>query len=380
LTRYTFRKKRMLALAAAADAAGRFLLRGRPVRKTPISPKKILLIRLDHLGDLLPATALPQLLKENFPGAQVHFVTNEAGEALLRNNPYVDRVWPFEPGWFVRGKRKAFGMKYGALVRALRREKIDLAFSLRGDVRENWFLRRAGVHHAIGFGITGGGFLLDREAVYVKDVHESQHTLDLLRYAGVNASELEPRIYFSEEEEEKFKRDMRSWGMEPGRWIGFQADAGTEAKEWPLENLDALIAGCENWGSGARIVFVGSDPFRARWLEKRLGEHKNRITLMGKTDLRQLFYVLKSVRSFVGPDSGPAHIAASFGHPTLFLYSGTNVVDQWRPMAENARLLRYPVPCSPCHLTVCPVKGHPCMSQIKPHDVLLWLKEHAHAG
>ena len=91
--------------------------------------------------------------------------------------------------------------------------------------------------------------------------------------------------------------------------------------------------------------------------------------------MRDLCLLMKRFRVFIGPDSGPTHIAASLGVPSLFLYSGTNVFEQWKPLSEAAVILRHSVPCSPCHLEVCNVQGHPCMSEIKPEAVLKALEE-----
>ena len=100
--------------------------------------------------------------------------------------------------------------------------------------------------------------------------------------------------------------------------------------------------------------------------------------LIGRTSLRELLFLIRRSRLFIGPDSGPTHVAASYGIPTLFLYSGTNVFEQWRSLEENAEFLRHSVPCSPCHLTRCPVQGHPCMTGIEPSAILLWIKERSH--
>jgi ADP-heptose:LPS heptosyltransferase len=199
-----------------------------------------------------------------------------------------------------------------------------------------------------------------------------------LAFAGVNVrQDLVPKIYFSQEEERAFPERLRQWGVEGDGWIGVQADAGTEAKEWPLDNLDGFLRICEADESSSRFVFVGADLRRAQWLEGRLARNpsERRVSLVGKTDLRLLFYLIRSLRAFVGPDSGPTHVAAAFGRPTLFLASGTNVFEQWKPAADNAEFLRNPVPCAPCQLRRCPVNGHPCMSGIQPEQVAAWLKE-----
>ena len=97
------------------------------------------------------------------------------------------------------------------------------------------------------------------------------------------------------------------------------------------------------------------------------------ISLTGELSLRELFTLMRKMRAFIGPDSGPTHIAASLGIPTLLLYSGTNEFDQWKSLSPSASFLRTDVYCAPCHRTVCPIKGHLCMAWIEPQKVLQWL-------
>jgi len=375
---YVFRKKRYAVMAAILDGVGNTLLR--PPRRTSlekIAPKKILIVRLDHLGDILQATALPQVLKENFPDAEVHFLTNGTGEMLLRGNPYVDRVWVSNPSWYKRSHSKSLqGPKLSETVHQLRGEHFELALAPRGDLRENHLLWRTRTKIRVGYGITGGGFFLTHLVPYAHGAHESRHTLDLLHALGIRPVPLKPKLYWPPDEEEILRRRLKDKGFFGDGWVGMQVGAGTAAKEWPLENLEKLLKTLDVRMPGVKIVFLGDQDERARRLDNALRPFSGKgwLNLVGRTGLRELFYLLKSLRCFIGPDSGPAHVAASYAVPTLFLFSGTNVFDEWRSTAESAHFLRHDVPCSPCRLTECPVEGHPCMSGIEARDAAAWLE------
>lgn len=378
--RYVFRKKRYCLGASALDAVGSAVFRRRAA-PVPAEPGKILLVRLDHLGDVLQATGIPQTLKEHFPAAEILFLTSESGAALLANNPYVDEVIRYEAAWFDRGRDGArSGPGFLKIVSELRRREIDLGLSLRGDARENLLLAAGGVRYKIGYGITGAGFLLDKELHYRRQAHEGQHSLDILRALGVRRDYLLPSLFFSQEEQARIDRLISEAGDR--LLVGVQLDAGSEAKRWPEANRDAFLDTVFTELPLARFVFFGRDTGIRDWLEERLRKHglSSAENLMGKTSVRELIVRLKACRLFVGPDSGPSHLAAALDIPTLVLYSGTNVFQRWRPLAENADILRSPVPCSPCHLTVCPVQGHPCMSDIRPEKVVRWLKERDHVS
>lgn len=375
---YVFRKKSYAVMAAILDGVGNVFFRPpRHASLQKIAPKKILIVRLDHLGDVLQATALPQVLKENFSNAQIHFLTNRTGEELLKGNPYASRVWVWNPSWYKRSRTRSVGPKLSETIRQLRGERFDLALAPRGDLRENHLLWRIKAKIRVGYGITGGGFFLTHLVPYARGAHESRHTLDLLLPLGIHPVPLKPKLYWLPEEEEVLRNRLKEKGFFGDGWVGIQVGAGTAAKEWPLENLEKLLKTLDVRMRGAKIVFLGDQDERARSLDSALRPFSGKgwLNLVGRTDLRELFYLLKSLRCFIGPDSGPAHVAAACAVPTLFLFSGTNVFQEWRSTAENAHFLRHEVPCSPCRLTECPVEGHPCMSGIADSDVAVWLEE-----
>jgi ADP-heptose:LPS heptosyltransferase len=79
--------------------------------------------------------------------------------------------------------------------------------------------------------------------------------------------------------------------------------------------------------------------------------------------------LLERADLFVGADSGPSHLAACAGIPSVVLFSGTNRSAQWRPWSRRSLILKHPVPCRPCHQKSCPLAGHPCMSGLEPDRV-----------
>ena len=374
---YVFRKKSAAFLASVVDAIGHFIFRRRD--QTLPKPDSILIVRLDHLGDILGCTGIPQSLKGSYPSARIIFLTSSSGKALLENNPYVDEVLVYDAPWFRRLPAGQAGPGSGRgknsfwqTVAELKKRNISLGLSLRGDARENLMLFLAGVRFRIGYGITGLGFLLHRELSYRPKLPESQHSLDVLRALGIRRELLPPSLFLSDEENTEVKQRLSEAAGR--KVVGIQFDAGSPAKTWPEANRAAFLKEATNKFPEAQFLFLGSDPSMAGWLNKKLNGGSS-VNLVGKTTIRELLVCLKSCHYFIGPDSGPAHMASALEVPTLFLYSGTNLFEKWRPEAENADFLRNPVDCSPCHLTVCNVEGHPCMTGIKPERVVRWLGE-----
>jgi len=380
LIKYLFRKKVYRGLAAALDVVGygfTRLFRRPEASAVSLENKTILLIRLDHLGDVLAATGIPQVLKEYCPKSRVIFLVSSWAAPLLENNPFVDELVIYDAPWF--SKRRYAGGKAGLgyfqLIRVLRSKRIDIGLGLRGDLRENFLMACSGIKTRIGYGVTGGGFLLNREADYRHGIHETQHALDLLKTLNLEVKTLVPRIYFSEKETARFDSRLASLELsDQGRWVGFQVGAGSEAKEWPRENVRAFFDAFATRFKNRRVVLVGSDEAKAKEIVMAHPQ-LSFVNFAGQTSLRELCLLMKKFECFIGHDSGPTHLAAVLGIRTIFLYSGTNSFEQWKPLAEEAVVLRRPVPCSPCGFSVCNVPGHPCLSQISPEEVIRALEK-----
>ncbi len=375
--KYVFKKRRYLFLARLFDGAGALL--GYPARwgkrlgavRESAEPKRLLLIRLDHLGDVLNASGLPKLIKEHYPRTEVLFLTSTGGAALLKNDPFIDEILTCDTRWFSRrGKGRCSFAGFMRLAASLRKRGIDTAVGLRGDVRENIFMQNARIKRRIGFGVTGGGFLLTDEAAYRRGAHPVEQMRSLLKLLGITAAPPAPRLTFTDDEREAVSKRLLELGLRTGeKLVGFQIDAGSSAKEWKEEHIVRFVQLFRTHFPQYRLALIGTDAIKARRLQS---DHT--LNLAGKLSVREMCLVMERFAAFVGADSGPTHIASTLGCPAIFLYSGTNRLDEWRPLAEDAVVLHHPVDCSPCELTVCPVSGHPCMTGIQPESVIAALE------
>src|SRR4030042_957324 len=150
-------------------------------RRAPGNIGHILLIRMDHIGDVICSTPIPQNLKEHYRGAKITFLVSTAAKGAVMNNPYVDEVICYDPPWFDRDKKRIFGLRrFLVLSRELKRHNYDLGFDLRGDFRHILLMVLANVKFRVGYGITGGGFLLNRKAAYRKNVPTVERSLDCI--------------------------------------------------------------------------------------------------------------------------------------------------------------------------------------------------------
>jgi len=140
----------------------------------------------------------------------------------------------------------------------------------------------------------------------------------------------------------------------------------SRAKRWPAERYAALADRFID-EFDADVLLIGSAAEEGVSLEVSGRMHNKPVMLTGKTELSQLVAVLSLVDLLVTNDTGPAHIAAGLGRPTLVIFGPTNPLTT-RPFSPVAEIVRSAPDCAPCMLRDCPI-DHRCMIAIEPDHV-----------
>ena len=357
--KYVYKKKILILFALIFDFLGTVI--SWPFRRfnPPSLPEKvsrILLVRMDHIGDIIISTAVLKPLREAYPDGRIDFAVPSWGKGLINDNPYVSGVVEFDPVWFDR-KRSAglFSQIKGVidLVGIIKKGKYDAVIDLRGDLRHIFSSLMAGVKCRISYGITGGGFLLSHEVPYREGVHEIEHNMDLVRVLGASSEKAEISLLTSGEAEKRSREVLLESNIS-APYAVFHVAPGHATKIWEKRNFSRTIdyiAGEKN----TTAVLVGSKKDGKIINDIVSAAEKKAYDLSGKTDLKALTGVLKGASLFVGVDSAPAHIAAAFGVPTVVLFSGVNDPGQWAPKGENVKI-------------VCPGRGKD-LSVVSPERV-----------
>jgi heptosyltransferase-2 len=428
--KYRYSKLRWRLLVHALDFWGLFAISLFRVvwraRKVEV-PRRVLVVQLDHLGDAVLSTPLIAELRAAYPEAVIDVLASPSNHEVFEADRHVNNVRVAERTWFERcPDRWGLLTAVWKLGWSLREANYDLGIDVRGDVLTVFVLALAGIPRRLGWSMGGGAFLLTDVAPWAPGRHEVQSRLALLDRLGFERVENsrvdvhvcdDDRISVARRLAEAWPRrssrrsgvfvtagaghkaiaqreslpprktssrlsDMPDW-LHANRFsedpplVAVHLGAGNAAKRWPVASWKVLIE--RFLEDGWRVVVVGGsdDVLLAGELEKsdRLRDWTGSLTVTQTTAL------LERADLFIGSDSGPAHLAASAGTLSVILFSGTNQPKQWRPWSRHALVLRHRVPCQPCHQKVCPLAGHPCMTELSPDRVyrgarLLWSRTH----
>lgn len=351
-------------------------------RRAVWPPRRILLVQLDHIGDAVLSSGIPAFLKRAFPRSEVHVLCSSWSAGLFQALPEVDRAIVAARNWHARVPDRYSLL--GAVLdicQVISRIGYDAAIDLRGDFPTILALWLAGVPIRAGLDCAGGRRLLTHVAPWDPHGHELQNRWHAVRLLVPECSvqDIKPRLTPSASELSAIRHRLKMAGA--GRpLVVAHVGAGTESKRWPTHYYHELV--CElRRVLGATCVLVGSRDGAGS--AKRLVDMGTpAINWVGKLPLSGLIALVHEADAFVGPDSGPAHIAATVGAPTVVLFSGTNRNSQWMPVGRYVIPLAFPTPCGPCSLKRCPMPAHPCMAGITPDLVgrvlTRVLREHHH--
>jgi len=342
--KYVYRKKCLIALFTVLDFIGNIVflpVRHSSSKRDEAKDGKILLIRADHIGDVVSATAVIDPLRKTFPRTVIDLLAPSGCADLLAGDPQLNNVLSFDAPWF---DRRSFDLKkhfrgWKNLVRIIKSGGYDTVIDLRGDFRHILAMFAAGVPGRISYGITGGGFLLTCEVPYEGVMHEADRNVELLRPLGVSGEAGKVRLSFAAESGKGTSR-MRDEAGISGDYAVLHPMPGHSAKEWSIDGF-SYVARYLKEKKGLRSVLVGGKGEKDYVHEIVKDSESGAIDLSGRTGLAELGELVKNAKLFVGVDSGPAHIAAACGTPSVVLFSGANDPRQWAPRGDNVRVI-YP--------------------------------------
>jgi lipopolysaccharide heptosyltransferase II len=374
---------------AAADAALTVaFLPARAVRRmrSTRDVRRILLLRLERIGDLLMTVPAIQAVRALAPKATIDLVVGSWNEPLARLMSEVDRVEVMDASWLARASSSE---PASALVRrslGWRSRGYDLAINFEPDIRSHLLMALSGATRRIGFDAGGGGPTLTRRLRFDPTRHTAALSLALVASAfdrddrALEAEYLRP-IERSQRARISVPPTARTAAADrldgaPRPLVAVHASGGRPIKQWPPERFGDVAARLAS-DFGASIVLTGSADDRdlVDAVRKRIPASARVIDLTGTLDLVGLAAVLQHVSILITGDSGPMHVADAVQTPVVAIF-GLSDPRRYRPLLDSSRVVRIDLVCSPCNRVRLPPErcvGHTpdCLRGIQVEDVVL---------
>jgi ADP-heptose:LPS heptosyltransferase len=278
--------------------------------------KRILVIKLGALGDFVLALAAARRIREAHPKAHITLLTTPPYEALAKLSPYFNEVWS-------NGRPAGFD-DWWAMVRALRRARFDRVYDLQTSSRSSRLRPMLGP-----LGPQWSGRASHRRRNPRRDhMHTLERQADQLRAAGVwPDAPIEPGSAPPPDLSwilNKYKAPRPIAGAPKPRPYALLVPGASEKrpeKRWPVERFAELAAKLREQGLDVVIIGGPQESALARIIQKSNGQARD---LTGRTDFAQIAVLGARAALAVGNDTGPLHLIAAAGAPSVALFSAAS--------------------------------------------------------
>ncbi len=345
-------------------------------------PQRILLIRPDHLGDLLLAIPAIQRARALAPDSAISLLVGPWNLEAAQHIAGVDDVATLDFPWFNRTAKRAPWLPYAQLMREaarFSRQEYDMAVVLRHDFAWGAALAaRAGIPQRVGYALPECAPFLTTALPY-RPRHEAAQALQLVDAAldgsqdEVSGAAFAPGFVVTPEEA-AFAETWLAQHSVTRPLIALHPGAGAAVKLWRPERF-AAVAERLCTDHGATVVLTGTRSEGPLINAVRAGIRGSQpLDLVGGS-LGRLAAVLRRCDLALGVDSGVMHLAAAVGTPTVRLYGpvSTERFGPWGP-PDRHLVVKAPLPCVPCdRLDFSPeeLQLHPCVRAIEVEQVLI---------
>src|SRR5712691_3392303 len=325
---------------------GGFLWLGRlgekypPLTPATFHPRRILVIRLDLIGDLVLSLTVVSALKRTYPEAKIDLLALPTSAKVAKYDPNLAEIIPYDPNIWRHPKALLQPEKWRetiSVIRRLRAHHYDLAIS----VYARWAALLAilsGARRRVGYGPEGfPGFMTDsvpggipgrwRHWAPLDNKHEVDYCLELAQAAGATLTPEDriPHLTVDEQSQQEIEQMLHAEGVQQDRpLIACHVNSNNgQSKRWPIPYwatlLDRLIR-----EEGAQIVLTGApgDLPQVEDVTRRMHEHA--VNLAGKTSLTQLAALLQRADLIISGDSGPIHMATALDTSLIAIHGPTN--------------------------------------------------------
>lgn len=349
--------------------------------------KKILVINLMHIGDLMLVTPALRTLRKNYPQAQISMLIDKKLADLMQWNKNIDEC-------ILLDKKGADNhlISFAKFMMKIRAKEYDLVINLHRNERASAIAALSGAKKIVGYSKPIFAKMFDKvmnnpsiAQLRPKYIPGSQHQvkshLDVLREA-LGIEDIDDRgleLWIPEQIEEESTQIFNDHFKADDRVIAFNIGASWLTKRW----IDSYFADCADRliEKNFAIAFLGGPSdieIVNSCIDKMKYKDSQKVKVFtGKLTLAQVAGILDNCILFLTTDSGPMHIGVARNIPIVTMF-GASPVPGFYPYDSKDILIRSPEPCQPCGQHQCPRSGDEnlaCMKKISVEVVMNYINE-----
>ncbi len=334
----------------------------REVRKD----RKILVIKLGAMGDVILGIPSLRMLRERFPDATIHMMVDKKLASFVSTAPYLNEVLPVD--------RKKFSNFFSLLkiAKRVRREGYDISVDLQNSKWTHLVAFLAGIPARYGFERGKLGFLLTRpDRTFEVADSPVKHQFRVLSKLGIKKLDERLELWPDPEASRKVDRLLTDLSVDPlEKLVGFVIGSSPSwpTKRWPLPYFEELSTRLVK-KHGCKVVLIGSE--EDHFLAEEFVSHSSGgvVNLVGKTLPADLVPLIKRLKVLVTGDTAPLHVASAVKTKIVALFGPTDP-KRHMPTGNGSVVLSRHLPCQPCYQGSCQNSEKlACLTQISVDEV-----------
>ncbi len=311
---------------------------------------RILITRIDRIGDVVLSTPIPREIKKTHPDSLVSVLVRNYTKDIYLNNPYVDEIILFD------GEEDSRPKSFWQLVKEIRKYKFTHALMLLPNERLNWVLFFSGITNRIGVGHKFYQFLsfskyVDRKK-YIPLRHEADYCLDMVRKIGIEPKSIEPEIFLTNEEIKKRNEIKIKLAPNGELLVGINTTSGKSSPNLTVEEYKKLISRLSKENNIRAVVTDNNPPEEINNISNVLYPN------VGRT-LRESIINFSALDVLVSASTGPMHICSALKVPTISVFCPLPACSPklWGPLGNKSEII---LPEENYCSNICPGDPHNC--------------------
>jgi len=301
------------------------------------NPSRILIVQMRQVGDVVLATPAIRLLRRKFPEASIAFLVEEHCAPIVRHNPHLDEVLVY-----TKEIRSSIARQI-EFIRSVRLKHFDLVITYLNNMRTALISWGSGAKARVAFPSILNCFFTT--VVRKSKGYAALRRQKLLKALGIFEEELDLECHYSEEASKKVEELLHQCGIRESDFLVTLSIYSRKPTHcWPFPKYARLIK--QLAGEGRRFIFT-KGPGEGQIIEPIVRETAGLAIKAPLLDLEEVATLLHRADLHIGVCSGPRHIAASQGTPTLTILGGASM-SSWTHPSPYHRVVRKGIPCQPC--------------------------------
>jgi heptosyltransferase-1 len=332
---------------------------------------KILILKPSSLGDVIHALPVLRLLRLHLPSSEIFWWLSTHLTPLLENDADLNGIIPFD-----RKRWSAFyrSPEVWASIRAIRQRRFDWVIDLQGLARSGILAWLANAQLSIGLDNPREGAREGARGFYdqitprsPQGTHAVDRYLSILRPLGVPVHRHFRWLPDRPEIAARIREQAESY---PVRWIALVPGARWDNKRWPVEYFVTLTRRLLQSFPDLNLVVIGSAEDRSLASMIAKGDPRRCFDMTGRTSLPEMIEWIRLCRLVITNDTGPMHVAAALGKPTVAIFGPTDPVATGPYRQMDNLIQTRDLSCVPCLKSTCDhVKPLACLHAITPDMV-----------